>query len=238
MTTTTQIRSWWDPACRRNTVSLTSAFAALDNVFRKWLYKPRSGVTGSFNCRPITGGTNYSLHAFNPDGPFYFWTNVKVTKALAVDINWDKNPYGPELVTDMPLGMILEIEQIRTNNGKQVWRWGGRYLNNKDAMHFEIIVSPADLATGIKSSVVIPPIVVEEDDEDMEKKIVYYQNPDEPERTHAYIVGGMHAKFLVDDAGIKLVQALKISSVNTRATAFDKNWQKNMIIVDGPCKNV
>jgi hypothetical protein len=45
--------------------------------------------------------------------------------------------------------MIDDIKAIRTGNGKQVWRWGGDYRGNKDAMHFENIVSPADLATGI-----------------------------------------------------------------------------------------
>ena len=34
-------------------------------------------------------------------------------------------------------------------NGKPVWRWGGDYRGNKDSMHYEIICSPADLATGI-----------------------------------------------------------------------------------------
>lgn len=118
-------------------------------------YRPRSGVTGAFNCRPITGGKGFSLHAFDPDGFFTFWSDVRVTKAVAVDINWDENPYGPVLKTDMPEAMILDIERIKTKSGKQVWRWGGRYSGNKDAMHFEVIVSPADLATGV----VIPGVV-------------------------------------------------------------------------------
>jgi hypothetical protein len=38
----------------------------------------------------------------------------------------------------MPMVMILDIEKIRTRNGKIVFRWGGRYSGNKDAMHFEM----------------------------------------------------------------------------------------------------
>jgi hypothetical protein len=30
-----------------------------------------------------------------------------------------------------------------------VWRWGGDYAGNKDAMHFEIVCSPADLEAGV-----------------------------------------------------------------------------------------
>lgn len=109
-------------------------------------YATRKADTGAYNCRKITGGTGYSLHSYG----------------IALDINWQSNPYGSRLVTDMPSAMIADIKAIRTKNGKQVWRWGGDYSGNKDAMHFEIIASPADIATGIdpktvKGSVVTPP---------------------------------------------------------------------------------
>jgi peptidoglycan hydrolase-like protein with peptidoglycan-binding domain len=86
------------------------------------------------NCRKITGGSGYSLHAYG----------------IAADLNWSTNPYGSRLVTDMPGAMIADIKAIRTNNGKQVFRWGGDYKGNKDAMHFEVICTPADLATGLQ----------------------------------------------------------------------------------------
>src|SRR5690606_38365880 len=35
-----------------------------------------------------------------------------------------------------------------------VWRWGGRYRVNKDAMHFEVVASPAELAAGIDPATV------------------------------------------------------------------------------------
>lgn len=149
--TTSQLRAAWGPACSGTKVSLAEAYRWLDIYLKKWSYRPRTGVTGSYNCRRITGGSGYSLHAFGPGGIFTFWTGTRVTMALAVDVNWDKNPYGPKLITDMPGGMIQEIKALRTNNGKQVWGWGGDYGRNKDSMHFEIVCSPADLATGIRA---------------------------------------------------------------------------------------
>lgn len=52
----------------------------------------------------------------------------------------------------MPPGMVADITAIRTRTGRQVWRWGGHYATNKDAMHFEIVCTPEDLATGIATA--------------------------------------------------------------------------------------
>ena len=153
--TTSQIRKAWDPPCKGAKESLAEAYARLDEILESYDYRPRSGVTGAYNCRAITGGSGYSLHAYGPNGIFTFWSNVRVSKALAVDINWDTNPYSSRLITDMPRAMVDEIKALRTKNGKQVWAWGGDYAGNKDAMHYEIVCTPADLATGIKS--VVPP---------------------------------------------------------------------------------
>lgn len=155
MTTTTQLRSWWAPACEGpfSTVSLhgtgrvtvrssvVPAVVALNSRLKAHNYQTRRADTGGYNCRKITGGTGYSLHAYG----------------TAIDINWQSNPYGPRLVTDMPAAMIADIKAIRTRNGKQVWRWGGNYSGNKDAMHFEVCCSPADLGTGIAAPTAPPP---------------------------------------------------------------------------------
>jgi len=117
------------------------AFRALDTVMKAWNYAPRKQVTGAFNCRKITGGTGFSLHAYG----------------IAADINWDKNPFGPRLVTDMPRGMVEAILAIRTNGGHEVFGWGGNYRRNKDAMHYEIVASPSELATGIQGQTVATP---------------------------------------------------------------------------------
>ena len=149
--TTAQLRKAWAPAKKNRGATFIPAYKALDDVLRRWHFDGGIGDTGAYNPRPITGGTDWSLHAFGPGDRFTFWFGPTITTALAVDIDWQNNPYGPRLVTNMPRGMVDEIKAIRTNNGKQVWGWGGDYKKNKDAMHFEIVCTPADLATGIRS---------------------------------------------------------------------------------------
>jgi hypothetical protein len=149
---TAQLRAVWGPACRPRLVSLRlhgggivpvdrrtgDAVRALNTCLIVWGYRTRASQTGAYNCRVITGGSGYSLHAF----------------AIALDLNWLVNLYSRRLVTNMSLAMTSAITSIRTNNGKQVWGWGGNYSRVKDAMHFEIVCSPADLATGIRWSTV------------------------------------------------------------------------------------
>lgn len=149
MRSTSQLRRDWAPACRFKSGLFLAAYAALDACLKAHRYGPRAGDTGAYNCRRITGGVGFSLHAFGPGDRFRFWNGVTIATALAVDINWQTNPYGRRLVTDMPPAMIDRIERIRTRSGDRVWRWGGRYTTNKDAMHFEIVCTPAALATGI-----------------------------------------------------------------------------------------
>ena len=149
MRSTAELRRLWAPACTPPfarmalhgsgvvtvDVLIVDALKALNRVLVDWDYRTRRADTGAYNCRTITGGRSYSLHAYG----------------IAVDLNWNTNPYGRTLVTDMAIGMIEAIEGIRTAGGVQVWRWGGRYSNNKDAMHFEVVASPAELARGIQS---------------------------------------------------------------------------------------
>lgn len=151
---TTALRQAWAPACRSKGKVFLPAYDALDAGLRKHQYKVRSADSGAYNCRKITGGSGYSLHAYGPAYSFTFWNGVKFSTSLAVDINWQSNPYGPRLITDMPRAMIDDIVAIRTNNGRQVWGWGGYYRGNKDAMHFEIVCSPGDLATGINPNTI------------------------------------------------------------------------------------
>ena len=123
MRSTAELRILWAPACTppfaRYTlhgggvvtvdVLVVDALKALNAVLIDWDYRTRRADTGAYNCRQITGGTNYSLHAYG----------------TAIDINWQTNPYGHHLITDMPIGMIEDIEAIETVGGVQVWRWGG-----------------------------------------------------------------------------------------------------------------
>ena len=151
---TSQLRKEYAPNCSEKGNLYASAYAGLNACLKKWKYRPEAHHTGAFNCRKITAGSGWSLHAYGPGNYFTFWNGVRIRMSLAVDINWLRNPWGSRLVTDMPIGMILDIEKIRTNSGAVVWRWGGRYSGKKDAMHFEIICSKRDLASGINWSTV------------------------------------------------------------------------------------
>lgn len=118
-----------------------AAFVALADIIERHGYEVRSRDTGSYNCRYIKGTSAMSSHAWG----------------IAVDINWSTNPYRTDrLVTDMPRDMIEEIEALRTVSGHQVFRWGGDWdgrpetpHSNYDAMHFEVVATPTELATGI-----------------------------------------------------------------------------------------
>ena len=155
---TTELRKLWTPACQFEKRALTmhsgaslsglnvkvfEAFQALDAVMRSFRYVPRANgpgawETGAFNCRKITGGTNWSLHAYG----------------IAVDINARTNPYGKKLITDMPFAMVEAIKAIKTKNGVGVFRWGGDYRTNKDAMHYEVVASPKEMSSGVDWSTV------------------------------------------------------------------------------------
>jgi hypothetical protein len=48
----------------------------------------------------------------------------------AVDVNWDTNPMGKILVTDLPRTLVDAFR----NHG---WEWGGDWTGVKDPMHFQ-----------------------------------------------------------------------------------------------------
>lgn len=141
------IQRWWEPRCTgpwltirlhgegRVTVrpAIGDAVMALDACLRRWDYQTRRADTGAYNCRLKVSGNGWSMHAYG----------------TAPDINWTTNPFGSRLVTDMPAAMTRAITEIRTMSGAQVWQWGGYWRGNKDAMHFEIVCSPAAIRTGI-----------------------------------------------------------------------------------------
>lgn len=138
----------WGPPCHGPSavVSLyghgrvTVAPAAIDAVralsacYEAYRYVTRANDTGAFNCRDKVGRPGQkSVHALK----------------IAIDTNWQTNPYGRRLITDRPRAMNDAIARIRTNSGAQVWAWGGDWDGNKDAMHNQLACSPRDLATGI-----------------------------------------------------------------------------------------
>lgn len=151
------IAAVWGPGCYRGRVvevrlygagvvtvrpSAVPAVLALNNVLTAHRYQTRAADTGGLVCRRKTSGRGMSNHSFG----------------TAVDINWRTNPYGPRLRTDMPQAMVRDILAIRTNSGAQVWGWGGLWRGNKDSMHWELVCTPGQLASGIRQAVTVPPV--------------------------------------------------------------------------------
>lgn len=133
------------------------AFRALAATMLAYGYRFEETAGGTCVCRIITGGTDTSPHAHG----------------VAIDINPSRNRYQHAVgavdfpdtdhkegalqwgkVTDMPPAMVRAIEAIKTANGQQVFEWGGRWWNIKDAMHYELHTAPANLATGINLNTV------------------------------------------------------------------------------------
>lgn len=134
------------------------AWMALENVLAAHGYDIRIEDTDSYNCRDMKSGKSKSLHAYG----------------IALDINWKTNPYidhagqrKPRFSdndgqsgraqdvrlgradTDMTRAMVDAALAIRTVEGKQIFGWGGDWRTIKDAMHFQIEVTPQDLGKGI-----------------------------------------------------------------------------------------
>ena len=88
--------------------------------------------TGSFVCRPSTGATYFSQHAYG----------------LALDLNSFQNPYAkgtvvlPELASayvDRPRvrsGMVTADGPVVRAFARIGWEWGGAWRHSKDYMHF------------------------------------------------------------------------------------------------------
>jgi hypothetical protein len=88
--------------------------------------------TGAFVCRPSTGATYFSQHAYG----------------LAIDLNTFQNPYvkGPAVLPERA-SSYLRRDRVRsgmvTADGPVVrafaeigWEWGGDWRYSKDYMHF------------------------------------------------------------------------------------------------------
>lgn len=129
------------------------AFRALDAVIDHFRYGVRpaypDGDTGAYNCRHIGSDPNrpWSAHAWG----------------IAIDINWRDNPDGSRLQHNFPPGFIDAVHAIRTVEGVPVWKWGGDWDRDPntahsyyDAMHFEVIATPTQLAAGIDPATLPP----------------------------------------------------------------------------------
>lgn len=108
------------------------AVKAMSAVLARYGYRAYASQTGAYACRRIGGSSQWSLHSYG----------------IAVDINWLVNPYGGYR-RHIPNHVARALTNIRTNNGRRVWSWGGDWSGTKDWMHFQIDCRPSDLATGI-----------------------------------------------------------------------------------------
>lgn len=91
------------------------------NEAQGYAYRPAD--TGAYNCRKISGSSSWSWHAW----------------AIAVDSNWQTNPYTSPLRTDRPVW-----ERNRWNRFGFAGGWD--YTGSKDAMHSEFMGTPAQAA--------------------------------------------------------------------------------------------
>jgi hypothetical protein len=155
---TQRLAAWGDP-CVAGDVDLVSlvldgrtfqvntlgleAFQMWETIRAQHDYKLTGTDTGFYNCRHMRHKTSlpWSVHAW----------------AMALDVNWLENPAGNKLVTDIPQAMIDDLLAVRTGSGERVFRWGGDWdwdgestdHSYLDAMHWEVVAHPSDLASGI-----------------------------------------------------------------------------------------
>lgn len=127
-----------------------------ESICAKHRYAPEGTDTGFYNCRHMRHDPKlpWSAHSW----------------ATALDLDWLQNPAGNKLITNMPKPLIQELQTVKTTSGAYVWMWGGDWDRNPgtghsyyDAMHWETVAHPLDLATGI-AGYTTPTTPPEEDD--------------------------------------------------------------------------
>lgn len=176
--TTAQLRELWDafeckevdmvvvpfgPDRIRVAPPTAAAWDALAAVMTNHGYQIRTKDTDSYNCRQITGGTGRSLHSYGIALDVNWTTNPFINHGDKRKVRFSNKPTQDERArdvrmgvadTDMTPGMIADVEAIKTKDGTRVFEWGGSWETRKDCMHFELDVSPAELAKGIDPATV------------------------------------------------------------------------------------
>jgi Subtilase family/D-alanyl-D-alanine carboxypeptidase len=114
-----------------------------------------------FNCLQIAGQQTSSLHAYglaidiDDDAPA---CNVNRPTPDGREVRFSAADTKDERCQDVRRSVadtsftadqIAAIEAIQTVDGHQVFTWGGRWRTNKNTMHFQINVTPTELARGI-----------------------------------------------------------------------------------------
>ena len=125
--------------------------AAGYDVHRAWVYV----------CRNIAGHKAASLHAYglaidldhagprcNVNNPTPDRRKVRFS-AAATKLERCRDVQRGAADTAFTPDQVAAVEAIRTVDGHQVFAWGGRWPTTKDTMHFQINVTPQELARGL-----------------------------------------------------------------------------------------
>lgn len=134
------------------------AYAAFHRVLLATGYEAR--WTSAYSCRNIAGTDRYSLHAFGialdvdpAENPFQSPTSGSVRfSSASTRAGRAADVAAGRADTIFTPTQIAAVEAIRTVDGRQVWGWGGRWRTPLDTMHFELKVTPSELARGLDPS--------------------------------------------------------------------------------------
>jgi GH25 family lysozyme M1 (1,4-beta-N-acetylmuramidase) len=128
----------------------------------------RAGQVRGYSDRGICGQATRSLHAYGlaididdghpacnayratPDG-----RPVRFSSAASQEERCD-DVRRRTADTSFTPGQVAAVEAIQTVDGHQVFAWGGRWPTAKATMHFQINVTPAELARGIRPGTAPP----------------------------------------------------------------------------------
>ena len=133
-----QQKGWGAPCTsRRATVTLRVARVTVDVRIAELVglvmraneaqgYAYRAADTGAYNCRKIAGSSKWSNHAW----------------AIAIDENWQTNPFTSPLRTDKPRWLVDRWNRYG-------FAWGGDYRRRQDAMHFEFMGTPVQAVAAL-----------------------------------------------------------------------------------------
>lgn len=153
---TTRILGWNTPV----NPETVAAWKALEQALvasgyqahRAWVFVPRK----------IAGTSSPSLHAYGlaididhskptcnvnrrtPDKRLVRFAKAATKNERCEDVVKDKTD------TSFTEDQVSAVEAIQTIDGHQVFTWGGRWSTTKDTMHFQINVTPQELARGIR----------------------------------------------------------------------------------------
>jgi hypothetical protein len=147
----------WNTPVNPETVD---AWRAFEGALLTAGYQPHRAWV--YNCRQTAGQQTRSLHAYglaididhaepacNVNRPTPDGRAVRFSPGATKDERCHDVRRGVA-DTGFTAEQIAAVEAVQTMDGHQVFAWGGRWRTTKDTMHFQINVTPAELARGIR----------------------------------------------------------------------------------------